>query len=387
METVRFSSQFKNDFLLLPGFFIDFYLAKANGEYVKVYLYLLRAASLQRPLSVAQMAEDLDHTQRDIVRALTYWDRENLLRLGFNARQEITDIVLLSPDAPGSKEESTRPEQTSFAEDFQAAAGSGFSESSAKPSADCPADAPSGVSGDVSPDSVPAESPRSQRVASVEDLAQDESFSELCFLAQTYTKKTLTSRDTERIGYWYILYDCSYDIIEYLLEYCVEMGHPNINYMEKVVLSWHESGLRTVEEIKEHSRKYSNIAYKVMRAFGIGDRSPSPKESQLIQKWSQDYGFSADMIETACERTLAAIQKPSFAYADSILTAWKKHGCRTKEDLASYDASHQKSRQKQTPQNSSGNRSQSRSNKFHNFEQRSTDYNKMVADFYGYQDS
>lgn len=370
MEALHFSSQLKNDFLLLPGIFIDFYMSKANGEYVKVYLYLLRAVSAGRELSVEQMAEDLDHTQRDIIRALTYWDSEKLLRLGFNARREITDIVLLSPEPPASKEEVIHQEAAVSADYPQPAK-----------------DTPAAFNADPAQDSHPTESPKPQRVASLEDLAQDESFSELCFLAQTYTKKTLSSRDTERIGYWYILYDCSYDIIEYLLEYCVEMGHPNVNYMEKVVLSWHESGLRTVEEIKEHSRKYNNMAYKVMRAFGISDRSPSPKESQLIQKWSQNYGFGADMIEIACERTIAAIQKPSFAYADSILTAWQKSGCRTKEDLPAYDASHQKSRQKESSRTDSGNRSQSKSNKFHNFEQRPTDYNKLVADFYGYQES
>lgn len=369
METLQFSSQLKNDFLLLPGIFIDCYMKKANGEYVKVYLYLLRAISTGRELSIEKIAEDLDHTQRDIIRALTYWDSEKLIRLGFNAQHKITSLVLLSLDSQDYEKEEVLHQEAAISADLSTNEETTSSSRS-----------------DSSQESLPTDTPKPQRIASLEDLAQDESFGELCFLAQTYTKKTLSARDTERIGYWYILYDCSYDIIEYLLEYCVEMGHPNVNYMEKVVLSWHESGLRTVEEIKDHSRKYNKITYKIMRAFGINDRSPSPKESQLIQKWTQTYGFDIEMMEAACERTIAAIQKPSFAYADSILTAWNKNGCKTKEDLAAYDANHQKKRQKETSKLDSNNRSQNqnKSNKFHNFEQRSTDYNKLVADYYGY---
>lgn len=401
METIQFSSQLKNDFLLLPGAFVDNYIQKANGEYVKVYLYLFRTISTNRKLSLEKMAEDLDHTQRDIVRALYYWDKEQLIRLGFNSKQEVTNIVLLPIDAASvnlnsnvvKEKEVTIPQQHQ-----QEAAISVDSSSESDFSSENKSDTSTETktpSYNNTFSSSYSDTPK-QLVASIEDLAQDENFSELCFLAQTYTQKTLTSRDTERIGYWYILYDCSFDIIEYLLEYCVEIGHPNINYMEKVILNWHGSGLRTVDEIKEYSKTYNKINFQVMRAFGLSDRSPVQKELQLIKKWTQTYGFGIEMIEIACERTLSAIQKPSFAYADSILTAWDKNGCRTKSDLEIYDANYQKNKQKdnsttsnvaaQNPQYQNKSQSQSKPNKFHNFEQRTTDYNKLVADYYGYQD-
>jgi len=52
--------------------FIDRYMAAANGEYVKVYLYLLRHG--QEPLNVSNIADALNHTEADVKRALAYWE-------------------------------------------------------------------------------------------------------------------------------------------------------------------------------------------------------------------------------------------------------------------------------------------------------------------------
>ena len=57
----------------VPNLFLDYYMPAANGEYVKVYLYLLRALHhTSRELSVSSLADALDHTESDILRALKY---------------------------------------------------------------------------------------------------------------------------------------------------------------------------------------------------------------------------------------------------------------------------------------------------------------------------
>ena len=53
--------------------FIDNYMARANGEYVKVYLYILRNGG--RADSVADIADALNHTEADVRRALVYWEQ------------------------------------------------------------------------------------------------------------------------------------------------------------------------------------------------------------------------------------------------------------------------------------------------------------------------
>ena len=57
--------------------FIDNYMAAANGEYVKVFLYLLRHA--QEELTIPKIADALNHTESDVKRALSYWEDAGLL--------------------------------------------------------------------------------------------------------------------------------------------------------------------------------------------------------------------------------------------------------------------------------------------------------------------
>ena len=61
----------------VPDVFIDTYMAGASGEYVKVYLYLLRHQ--QEEVSIGQIADALNHTEADVQRALAYWQRAGVL--------------------------------------------------------------------------------------------------------------------------------------------------------------------------------------------------------------------------------------------------------------------------------------------------------------------
>ena len=57
----------------------------ANGEYVKVYLYLLRCLHApMKDLSISVMADFLERTESDIRRALRYWEKVHLLRLEYD---------------------------------------------------------------------------------------------------------------------------------------------------------------------------------------------------------------------------------------------------------------------------------------------------------------
>jgi DNA replication protein DnaD len=51
-----------------------------------------------------------------------------------------------------------------------------------------------------------------------------------------------------------------------------------------------------------------------------------------------------DIIIDACKRTLSATSKPSFKYADSILTKWHEKGIRNLSDVKELDIEHQKNK-------------------------------------------
>ena len=99
MAMITLQNSSMTEVTILSNTFIDNYMPEANGEFVKVYIYLLRSLS-NAPVSFSleQMADRLLCTERDILRALKYWAKQKLLVLDFTDSDKLCGIALLSPD-------------------------------------------------------------------------------------------------------------------------------------------------------------------------------------------------------------------------------------------------------------------------------------------------
>ena len=85
-----------NGVTLIDNSFIDHYMADANGEFVKIYLYLVRCACPGRDVSVPGIADFFEQTEGDVRRALNYWKAQGLVDLVLDASGQISQIVLRS---------------------------------------------------------------------------------------------------------------------------------------------------------------------------------------------------------------------------------------------------------------------------------------------------
>ena len=95
MKTLTLKNKFQTNATLLPNDFIDNYMVNANGEFIKVYLFLLRHAEDDNPaLTLSMIADCLNNTEKDILRALRYWESEGLLRSEYAADGKITSLEL-----------------------------------------------------------------------------------------------------------------------------------------------------------------------------------------------------------------------------------------------------------------------------------------------------
>lgn len=311
--------------LLLDYEFIDHYMPEANGEYVKVYLLLLRCqASPNRELTISGIADILDDTEKDVIRALKYWKKQGLLDY------EITEEAV-----------------------------------SSAPRADAQAPEAANVQEQAAP------SPEN-----VTHFRNRKELKELLFVAEQYLGKTLSATDMKTITYFYDELGMSTDLIEYLIEYCVENGHKSMHYIQKVALSWADRKIRTPEEAKQSAAFYSKSCYGVLKAFGITGRSPAASELAYIQRWSGEYGFSDELILEACNRTMNSIHQPSFDYAESILKSWLEGGAKNRKDVEALDLAYQKEKLERKEKRQGRSASSSAEtpkparNRFNNFEGR-----------------
>ena len=95
MNTISLNSERKFSATVVPNLFIDRFMPSANGSYVKVYLYLLRCLSgAAKPFTLSTAADALDETEKDIIRALSYWEKNNVVSL-VKEENTLTGITLL----------------------------------------------------------------------------------------------------------------------------------------------------------------------------------------------------------------------------------------------------------------------------------------------------
>lgn len=359
-----------NDVTVLSNVFIDRFMPRAGGEFVKVYIYLLRMlGSPQEAFGLSQMADSLLCTEGDILRALKYWENEKLVSLIYEGNA-LTGITLLTPrnkaDEISVNAEQDFPVQENPLSNLENAAAVS-SQDTAFPVPDR-----TGSSSSSPAPSKPLSESRHLTQDRVKELKQNEDIVQLLYIAEQYLGKTLTPTETRKILFFYDELHMSVDLIDYLIEYCVGRDHRSIRYIETVAMAWKEEGITTVEMAKDSTSRYSKEYFTVLKAMGITNRNPADTEIALINTWTKEYGFTMDLIQEACSRTVLQTGQPSFPYADKILQSWSKKKIRTLEDVRLQDAQHQKRKLEKAAKTPAP--LPKATNRFNNFHQRDYDF-------------
>lgn len=404
MTAINISSDIATSFTTVSDIFIDQYMPKANGEFVKVYLYLLRATGSGAGIAtISEIADHFSNTEADIIRALNYWASEGILQVQTGADGQIMGINLCSLSVSGMQAAQSNI-QSAVADNaaqnnlqnsvVNNAAQNNLQNSVVNNAAQNISTVNTRMHDSVveklksqTPDKA-ASSQKEYTLDEIKEFRKNPDISELFFIIETYLKHTLSSTDTNMVLYWLDELHFSTDLVEYLVEYCITKGHSSLRYMNKVALGWADAGIKTVDQAKDDAAAHSQIYYSVMKALGITGRNLVDSEVSLINKWVGEYGFDIELVKAACSKTISAIQKPSFEYTDSILANWRKKDVHTLKDVEVLDANFAKankasatgSSQSTNAANGSSkpkSNNSSSKNKFNNFNQRNNDYDKL----------
>lgn len=404
MTAINISSDIATSFTTVSDIFIDQYMPKANGEFVKVYLYLLRATGSGAGIAtISEIADHFSNTEADIIRALNYWASEGILQVQTGADGQIIGINLCSLSVSGMQAAQSNI-QSAVADNaaqnnlqnsvVNNATQNNLQNSVVNNAAQNISTVNTRMQDSVveklksqTPDKA-ASSQKEYTLDEIKEFRKNPDISELFFIIETYLKHTLSSTDTNMVLYWLDELHFSTDLVEYLVEYCITKGHSSLRYMNKVALGWDDAGIKTVDQAKDDAAAHSQIYYSVMKALGITGRNLVDSEVSLINKWVGEYGFDIELVKAACSKTISAIQKPSFEYTDSILANWKKKDVHTLKDVEVLDANFAKANKASATGSSQGtnaangsskpkNNNSSSKNKFNNFNQRNNDYDKL----------
>ena len=249
-------------------------MPSANGAYVKVYLMALALGVRSEEMSTAEMAGKLNLLESDVVNALEYWNKLGALKYS--------------------------REQVSF--------GSAVSE-------------------------VQESKPQKKDMEEIRGvMTENPELADLCTLSQEILGKTLRNKDIETLYWFYDELGLSPEVITMLLEYCVSKDKRNMNYIEKVAISWHENGIVTIDAADRfinNEKEKSGYFYSLRKLFGIDNRSLSKTEETYLKSWRDDLGMDENMVGLAYEYCIMQTSKLSFPYMNSIIKRWNELGIHT----------------------------------------------------------
>ena len=325
------------DFTSVSNVFIDEYMPKANGEFVKIYLLLLRLVNTGcSDLSTTMIADKFNMLESDVIRALKFWSEQNLLSLSLDHCGNINGIRL----------------ESSHSNKYIVRDISNKAESFNDTSIEVVPETLATASGETVPAMVPTPSgtivpgKKKYTAKEISAFSENENFTQLTFLAQTYLGKTLNTSDIHSILYMLDGLKLAPDFIEYIMETCISSGHKSLAYIEKQAVTYFKKDIHSAEEAKTDSKLRQDICKSIYKVFGLASKSPIKKEITYITKWKEDFGFSDDIILEACNRTMEHTHTASFPYADKILFGWSENKVSSMADIDKLDKLHSEDNQK-----------------------------------------
>ena len=212
MSKFRINNQQNMDFTFIANSFIDLFLADANESQIKIYLYLLRYVNRPEQCSISAMADCFNYSEKDVLRALSYWEKKKVLCLTFDSAKELTGLTLC-PFSKTAAQSSQPPRQTITPPEephVKTAAYISNNQTYRKPE---------------------------YTLDQLAEFQSRESTAELMFIAESYLGKTLSANDVRSILFISDELHFSFDLIDYLLQYCIDRGKRDFRYIEKVAIS------------------------------------------------------------------------------------------------------------------------------------------------------
>lgn len=260
---IQFQEGIKAEITCVPNAFIDEYLAEASGEYVRVYLYLLR--HLRENLKIHSIADALNLTDYDIKRAIFYWEKRGIFKEG--TAKAVEEEIRSEEAARHSEEVLHRKQANNFTKL------SFFAEKNQKhlPLTD--------KNSSLAEQNV---SYTQRNLLPIEEKKQEineEEFEGILYVAQYLLPGGVSRSHIQKFEYMVEYLGMSSELIEFLLDYCASIGKTSPRYIESVALDWHEKRIQTVKQAKSLIEQF-DLTKKSRKQNARQENAGKPEEKK-----------------------------------------------------------------------------------------------------------
>ena len=314
-------------FTPVSNVFIEKYMPIARGEFVKVYLLMLRYNTSNEPgVNGAVLASSLNLLESDVMNAVNYWNDQGVIRLIPIDKMNNFRIEFLPLDDVSSNDTNE---------------------------------------------------------VNLLDALDNSETTDMLRDIEKILGRSLSNKEMEIYLNWQNDFSFTSELILILIEYCVSRGKSDYRYIEKVALAWHDLGIKSIEEAQMHIKKTEDKWIKIrqiLQYLGLKNTEVMKPQEELLDKWLFTYNFDLPLIQKACDICFQRLNRADFKYIDGILTKWFNDNLKTLEDVAIKDKKFKATNKSNYSKNNNSNKGLG----FNNFEPRSYDYDSLEKKLLGW---
>ncbi len=262
--------------------FFTEYLSQANGDFIKVYLYILFLSKYNKDIKLNDLSKKLALPLKTIQDALKYWEDLEIItkkNTGYilNNLQEIELHKLYKPKLSSSKE------------DLQ------------------------------------------------KNLENQSRAKAIDTINNSFFQGIMSPSWYNDIDLWFKKYNFDEQVMIALFRYCFERSAMNRPYIQTVADAWHVNNIKNFSDLDlyyQKREKLNTFKKSISKKLGL-NRMLTQYEDSYIEKWVVDYEFPLDVIELALKKTTSK-SNPSFDYINKILTDWNDRNLKSATDVQAF---------------------------------------------------
>ena len=266
----------------IPDVFFSEYLSSANGDYIKVYLYILFLSKYDKDIKINDLSKKLALPLKVIQEAFKYWEDVGVLvkkHTGYilSNLQEIELLKLYSPKLTSS------------------------------------------------PEDIEKNSKNQYRAKAIENINNQ------------FFQGIMSPSWYSDIDMWFKKYNFDEQVMLALFNYCFDHSALHRNYIQVVADSWYKNNIKSFSDLDkyyEKQEKISSLKKAIIKKLGLG-RNLTAYEDAYVEKWSIEYGYSLEIIEIALRRTTSKTNI-NFEYLNKIISDWHDRNFKTAAEIQEY---------------------------------------------------
>ena len=268
----------------LPDVFFTEYLPQANGEFVRVYLFMVFLSKYDKEIKLNDLSKKLNIPFSTIQAALIFWEEAGVITKKLNGYvinnlQEIELHKSYVPNLSLSKEKIESNERSQY------------------------------------------------RAKAIESINAQ------------YFQGVMSPSWYSSIDLWFNKYGFDEQVMVALFDYCFNKSALNKNYVQAVAEGWASHKIKSYNDLEKYSQKHeSMVKLKKAIAKKLGRYTPLTQfEDAYIEKWVLDYNYPLEIINIALKKTTSK-SNPNFDYLDKIISDWHDRNLKTAEEIEQFMA-------------------------------------------------